>query len=137
MQQNRLPDPIRPIDAARWFQEQFGAYYDLPPQLAALLAESPAGDPDQPESGAAAKRQIALVEAEEAALATLRKRLEREPDFEEFWLYLTERDNTGAISDYTDDRLMWTGKDGRNCETAKSTMRNRMTAAKKRNPFKF
>lgn len=95
----------------------------------------PQGEPDKPEQGAAATRQIALVEAEDAALATLRKELKREPDFEEFWLYIAERDDTGTISDYTNDRLIWTGKDGRNCETAKSTMRNRLTAAKKRNPF--
>lgn len=97
----------------------------------------PQGEPDKPESGAAATRQIVLAEAEDAALAMLRKKLKREPNFEEFWLYITEHDDTGTISDYTDDRLMWTGKDGRNCETAKSTMRNRLTTAKSRNPFKL
>lgn len=134
-------------------------YYRVPPDLyAAFLRETqtpatelialwlgwtpphtveplPQGEPDRPESGAAATRKIALVEAEDVALATLRKKLKREPDFEEFWRYITERDDTGTISDYTDDRLIWTGKDGRNCKTAKSTMRNRLTAARKRAPF--
>lgn len=81
-------------------------------------------------------KEIALVEAENEALLALRKELKREPDFDEFWDYLTHRDETGTVADSTDDRLMWTGKDGRNCETAKVTMRNRLTAAKKRNPFK-
>ncbi len=98
-------------------------------------APLPQGEPDRPEQGAAAKRQIALAEAEDAALAMLRKRLAREPDFEEFWSHITEQDDTGTIADCGNDRLMWTGKDGRNCETTKSTMRNRLTAAKKRNPF--
>ena len=61
----------------------------------------PQGEPDKPEQGAAATRQIALVEAEDAALATLRKELRREPDFEEFWCYIIERDDTGTIADYT------------------------------------
>lgn len=98
-------------------------------------ANLPQSEPDKPEQGAASTRQIALGEAEDVALATLRKELKREPDFEEWWHYITERDDTGTISDHTDDRLMWTGKDGRNCETAKSTMRNRLTEARKRNPF--
>lgn len=80
-------------------------------------------------------RQIALVEAEDKALAVLRNKLKREPDFEEFWVHITEHDDTGTVAESTDDRLMWIGKDGRNCETAKSTMRNRLAAAKKRNPF--
>jgi predicted membrane chloride channel (bestrophin family) len=80
-------------------------------------------------------REIALVEAENAALFALRKILRREPDFEEFWDYLTTQDSTGTVADNTDDRLMWVGKDGRNCETAKATLRNRLTATKKRNPF--
>lgn len=80
-------------------------------------------------------RQIALVEAEDAALTLLRKKLRREPDFEEFWFHITEHDDTGTVAESTDDRLMWIGKDGRNCETSKSTVRNRLAAAKKRNPF--
>jgi hypothetical protein len=83
----------------------------------------------------APSREIALVEAENEALLTLRKELKREPDFEEFWDYLTHRDETGTVADYTDDRLMWTGKNGNNCETTKATLRNRLTAAKRRNPF--
>ena len=93
------------------------------------------GESDKSEQGAVATRQIALVEAENAALAALRKELNRKPSFEEFWDYIIERDDTGTIADHTDDRLMWTGKDGRDCETAKSTMRNRFAEAKKRNPF--
>lgn len=118
-----LPD-ARGIPAPDWWQAPQGEPAPLPQ-----------GEPDKPEQGAAAKRQIALVEAEDAALAMLRKRLKREPDFEEFWNHITEQDDTGTIADSGNDRLMWTGKDGRNCETTKSTMRNRLTAAKKRNPF--
>ena len=78
---------------------------------------------------------IALVEAENAALVALRKRLKREPDFEEFWHYLTTEDETGTVADFTDDRVDWVGKSGKACSTSKSTFRNRLTAAKKRNPF--
>ena len=82
------------------------------------------------------KRQISLAEVEDTALARLREQLGREPDFEEFWLHIIKHDDTGTIADYTDDLLMWTGKDGRQCQTKKTTLRNRLTAAKKRNPFK-
>ena len=44
------------------------------------------------------KRGIALVEAENAALVALRKALKREPDFEEFWDYLTTKDETGTVA---------------------------------------
>ena len=79
--------------------------------------------------------RIALVEAEDAALVALRKALRREPDFEEFWDYLTNKDETGTVADSTDDRVDWIGKSGQACSTAKNTFRNRLTAAKKRNPF--
>ena len=81
------------------------------------------------------ERAIALVEAENAALVALRKALKREPDFEEFWDYLTTQDETGTVADCTDNRLDWIGHAGKSCSTAKSTIRNRLTAAKKRNPF--
>lgn len=81
------------------------------------------------------ERVIALVEAENAALVALRKALKREPDFDEFWDYLTRKDETGTIADFTDSRLDWIGHSGKSCSTAKSTIRNRLTAAKKRNPF--
>ena len=93
------------------------------------------GESGKSKQSAVVTRQIALVEAENAALAALRKELKHEPNFEEFWCYIIERDDTGTITDHTDDRLMWTGRDGRDCETARSTMRNRLAAAKKRNPF--
>ena len=81
------------------------------------------------------KRGIALVEAENAALVALRKALKREPDFEEFWDYLTTKDETGTVADCTADRLDWIGKSEKACSTSKRTIRNRLTAAKKRNPF--
>jgi hypothetical protein len=86
--------------------------------------------PEKPASGG-----IALIEAENAALAALRQELRREPDFDEFWDYLTTKDETGTVADFTDDRLDWIGHSGKSCSTAKSTIRNRLTAAKKRNPF--
>lgn len=82
-----------------------------------------------------ATRQIALVDTENAALLILRSELKREPGFEEFWDYLTTRDDTGTVADSTDDALMWIGKDGRNCTTSIGSMRNRLTKARKRNPF--
>jgi hypothetical protein len=78
---------------------------------------------------------IALVGMENAALIALRKELKREPDFDEFWHYLTTRDDTGTVADCTDDRLYWIGKASSSCDTAKSTIRNRLTKAKKRNPY--
>lgn len=78
---------------------------------------------------------IALVEAENAALVALRKALKREPDFEEFWDYLTNKDETGTVADFTDNRLDWIGKSGKSCSTSRRSFRNRLTAAKKRNPF--
>lgn len=90
----------------------------------------------EPDKSKSRVRRISLIAPEDAALETLRKKLKREPDFEEFWSYITEHDDTGTIADYAHDRLMWTGKDGRNCETAKLTMRNRLAEAKRRNPFK-
>ena len=75
-----LPELIPPADAARWFQEQFGAYYDRPPQLVVLLAESPASEPDQPESGAAVnkiEKPESGAAAKQAALAQLLDKLDK------------------------------------------------------------
>ena len=101
-----LPEPIPPVES-------------LPVES---LPESPKGS-------------IALVEAENSALVALRKALKREPDFEEFWDYLTTKDETGTVADCTADRLDWIGKSDKACSTSKRTIRNRLTAAKKRNPF--
>ena len=101
-----LPEPIPPVES-------------LPVES---LPESPKGS-------------IALVEAENSALVALRKALKREPDFEEFWDYLTTKDETGTVADCTADRLDWIGKSEKACSTSKRTIRNRLTAAKKRNPF--
>ena len=103
----------------------------------------PAAKPARPEPAASILPEsippepagIALVEAENAALVALRKRLKREPDFDEFWDYLTTKDETGIVADFADDRVDWVGKSGKACSTSKSTFRNRLTAAKKRNPF--
>lgn len=61
----------------------------------------------EPLRPASAKGGIALVEAENASLVALRKALKREPDFEEFWVYLTTKDETGTVADFTDNR--WIG----------------------------
>lgn len=104
-------------------------------QVAKWLGATP--EPSSPASLPKPRfKEIALVEAENEALLALRKELKRNPDFEEFWDYLTDRDETGTVADSTDDRLMWIGKGGGNHETRKSRMRNRLTEAKKRNPFK-
>ena len=89
----------------------------------------------EPARPARAKGGIALIEAEDAALVALRKELKREPDFDEFWDCLTTKDETGTVADSNDVSLQWIGKSNRPCSTAKSTFRNRLTAAKKRNPF--
>lgn len=80
-------------------------------------------------------REIALFEAETAALLALRKQLKREPNFDEFWDYLVKRDDTGTVADSTNDRLIWIGKDNEDHTTLRSSFRNRLTSAKKRNPF--
>lgn len=95
-----------------------------PPELVA-----PAALPEK------ATREIALVEAENAALWALRKQLKREPNFDEFWDYLVKRDDTGTVADSTNDRLIWIGKDNEDHTTLRSSFRNRLTSAKKRNPF--
>lgn len=131
-----FPDGEFHLDLEKWmkFEREDLLWMDASSQSEDKLGRQ---EQDKSEQGAAATRQIALVEAEDAALAALRKELKREPSFEEFWHYIIERDDTGTITDYTDDKLMWTGKDGRDCETAKPTMRNRFAVAKKRNPFKL
>ena len=93
--------------------------------------------PETVATGGAAKktREIALVDAENSALLTLRKELKREPDLDEFWDYLTTRDATGTVADSTNERLDWIGRSGKSCSTKKATVRNRLTTAKNRNPF--
>ena len=113
----------------------------IPPTEPTATTARPA-EPSRPETiakgGAAEKsrKTIALVEMENAALVALRKELEREPDFDEFWDYLTTRDDTGTVADCTNDRLDWIGRSEKSCSTAKATIRNRLTQAKRRNPFK-
>ena len=106
-----------------------GAWLGATPALPESIPPVETSLPELPE------RAIALVEAENAALVALRKALKREPDFEEFWDYLTTKDETGTVADYTNDRLDWIGHSGKSCSTAKNTCRNRLTTAKKRNPF--
>lgn len=135
LEESRLPkdrSPIRPsedefktTDVAAWYSIKQPATPAIPESIPPETSLS-----DLPKRGG-----IALVEAENAALAALRKALKREPDFVEFWDYLTTRDETGTVADFTDCRLDWVGHSGKSCSTAKSTFRNRLTAAKKRNPF--
>lgn len=111
----------------------------LPEQTATTARPAEPSIPKPIAKGGAAEKSrktIALVEMENAALVALRKELEREPDFDEFWDYLITRDDTGTVADFTDDGLCWIGKTSKSCETEKSTFRNRLTKAKKRNPFK-
>jgi len=105
----------------------------LAPAAESIPPETSLPEPARPAS--VAKGGIALVEAEDAALVALRKTLKREPDFEEFWDYLTTQDKTGTVADSNDVSLQWIGKSEQSCNTAKRTIRNRLTAAKKRNPF--
>ena len=142
LKESRLPkdrSPIRPsedefktTDVAAWYSIKQPATPAIPesiPPETSLLPEPTA-------STTTPVREIALVEAENAALSALRKSLRREPDFDEFWDYLTTfKDETGTVADCTDNRLDWIGKSGQAHSTKKSTFRNRLTAAKKRNPF--
>ncbi|CDH46567.1 hypothetical protein [Candidatus Contendibacter odensensis] len=106
----------------------------LEPTAFAVPALAPSEPTKKTKKGAGATRRTALGKAEDVALRTLRKELKREPDFAEFWDYLIHRDDTGTVADSTDDRLDWIGAN-KPCSTDKSTMRNRLTNVKKRNPF--
>ena len=117
------PNPPAGSDIRLWLGATPG------PEPAESIPPAETSLPEKP------KRGIALVEAENAALVALRKALKREPDFEEFWDYLTNKDETGTVADFTDSRLDWIGHSEKSCSTAKITIRNRLTAAKKRNPF--
>ena len=79
---------------------------------------------------------IALVVAENAALAALRKELKHEPTANQ-WLnyWKSGKDTEGTIREVTKSHVVWTGKDNQIHRTALTTMNNRFSKAKKRNPF--
>lgn len=79
---------------------------------------------------------IALVAAENAALAALRKELKHEPTANQ-WLnyWRSGKDTDGAIREVTSSEVVWIGKDNEVHRTALTTMNTRFSKAKKRNPF--
>jgi hypothetical protein len=81
-------------------------------------------------------REIALVVAENAALAALRKELKHEPTANQWLNYWKNgKDTEGTIKEVTRSEVVWTGKDNQIHRTALTTMNNRFSNAKKRNPF--
>ena len=81
---------------------------------------------DKRRSRTGTTRSDALDKAIKAALATLRKRLKREPKTEEVVRYL-EDDPTGTVVDSKPDALVWEGEDGRCHDIKRRTIANRLT----------
>ena len=85
---------------------------------------------------AASIREIALVDAENAALVALRKELKHEPTARQWLNYWRNgKDTEGTIKEVTGSHVVWVGKDNQIHLTALTTMNTRFGKAKKRNPF--
>ncbi len=110
-------------------EKWLGATPETLPALPATLPET-----SLPES--VADNGIALVVAENAALKALRKELKHEPTAHQWLKYWKEgKDTEGTIQEVTENFVAWVGKDMNIHRTALTTMRNRFTEARKRNPF--
>ncbi len=110
------------------------------PPVETSLPESPASvaRPASVAKGGTVKttHEIALVVAENAALAALRKELKHEPTANQWLNYWKNgKDTEGTIKEVTRSEVVWTGKDNQIHRTALTTMNNRFSNAKKRNPF--